>query len=89
MRRRISAKTSAARCNRIFREPSDVGNLLEKSRATERAFRFGEAAFKAGKMRVPAQDVDFCALLHGADPGESIALLNAWLRAWDRENLEH
>ncbi len=51
----------------------------------EYAARLGREAFKAGRMRVPVLDPAFCALLKGQP--KVLPLLDAWLHAWDRENL--
>lgn len=54
----------------------------------------GVLAFTENRMRVPSQDVNFCKLLarHSANVrefGASLPLLDAWLAAWDRANIEN
>jgi len=54
------------------------------------AEELGDAAFRAGKQRVPAVDQQLMALIGPGRPvgGGAKELLDAWLRGWDRANLE-
>lgn len=56
----------------------------------DKARDLGSNAFHTGAMRIPAIDHDFNSLLHGKrrTAQEAIELLNAWLGAWDKANLE-
>lgn len=55
----------------------------------ERAAQLGKAAFEAGKARVPAHDAAVLELLKGKPVGDkdTLPILKAWLRAWDKANL--
>lgn len=55
----------------------------------ERAAQLGKAAFEAGKMCVPAHDPAVMGLLKGKQVGDpaTVAILDAWLRAWHEANL--
>lgn len=54
----------------------------------ECACRLGRAAFKAGKPRIPALDVDLKPLLAmSTGIGASIPILDAWIDAWTQANL--
>jgi hypothetical protein len=50
----------------------------------------GKAAFLAGAKRVPAHDRAVMELIVASDhsPGAALDILNAWLTAWDKENLK-
>lgn len=53
------------------------------------AFDYGKFAFKSGKMRVPAQDVNVLKIIKGNEIGDPMtkAIFKAWFDGWDTENL--
>lgn len=65
-------------------EPADF-ELISK---LGEAYDAGAAAFKAGKMRVPALDPNTLnRLMPGAKDGEAIKILDAWILGWDHSNI--
>jgi hypothetical protein len=58
--------------------------------AIETARAFGKKAFHDGKKRIPAHDAELMKLIGETSTGigSSLPLLNAWLKAWDVENLK-
>lgn len=86
---------------KLIEAPSEVGGLfvvadtagkpLAMTRV-EYATALGERAFKFGIMRVPHYDMtSLTPLIRGFAIGDdcspTVAVLDAWLRAWDRANL--
>ncbi len=57
---------------------------------TQKALNLGKLAFQSGKKCVPALDAEFNTLLFSKTriSGETIQILNSWLRGWTLENLK-
>lgn len=56
--------------------------------AIEQATQLGKAAFEAGKTRVAAHDPALLKLLADNRTADTLAVLKAWVRAWDVANLK-
>lgn len=54
----------------------------------EQAAQLGKEAFEAGKMRVPVLDPALLKLLADNRTADTLAVLQAWVRAWDAANLK-
>lgn len=60
---------------------------LTYSEKIDKAKELGTQAFKDGKKRIPAQDVNLEELLRGLVVGQSKPILETWTEAWDKANL--
>lgn len=69
------------------RAPEPKVSEAEIKARTSQAGELGKIAFEAGKKRVPAQDAGVMPLLKGLQAGQSLPILDAWLKAWDKANL--
>jgi hypothetical protein len=69
--------------NNYFGE--EVVKAEEAKQAEE--IKASREAFERGDMRVPAQDFRMSNLLKGFQVGESIPVLDAWLKGWDNANI--
>lgn len=53
-----------------------------------RAEQLGKEAFESGMKRVPAQDKELVSLLDDIAIGDGGKVLDAWLNAWDKANID-
>lgn len=54
----------------------------------QQATALGKQAFETGRERVPARDVFLMDLIRESNSHkESVAILDSWLAAWDKANL--
>lgn len=50
------------------------------------AFELGKKAWNEGKKRAPAQNNDIIKMLEGKQDGQSLPILDAFIRGWDSQN---
>ena len=54
----------------------------------KKASKLGTKAFKDGKKAVPAHDKELMKLMKGLKVGEGTGIMDAWIKAWHKENLK-
>lgn len=86
MHARKSVEDDPGDCCGYPRRNPAKGKSLGRAKAVAAAKSAGARAFAGGMMRVPASDPAVSALFTKY-PGNAVAILDAWLAAWDTKNL--
>jgi len=67
----------------FYEEIKGVEKIDANSELLSKAYNLGQTAHDEEKQRVPAQDKNVIGLLSNLKNGESVKVLNSWLKGWD------